>query len=129
MAHEGAPEWARSILASVTGIDAKLSSFQVEITASVTEMRSDYGQLAARMDILEASMEQYQSSEDVMADISAEAERQVRMQKLGSMVQKLESQINDTPADGGPPQRRRRALSPASTRSTGISSADGAMGS
>ncbi|CAK0862301.1 unnamed protein product [Prorocentrum cordatum] len=98
MAHEAAPEWARSILASVTGIDAKLSSFQVEITASVTEMRSDYGQLAARMNILEASMEQYQSSEDVMADISAEAERQVRMQKLESMVQKLESQINDTKA-------------------------------
>ncbi|CAK0797654.1 unnamed protein product, partial [Prorocentrum cordatum] len=99
MAHEAAPERARTILASVTGIDTKLSSFQIEITATVTEMRSDYSQLAARMDVLEASMEQDQSSEDVMADLSAEAERQVRMQKLESMVQKLESQLNDTPTD------------------------------
>ncbi|CAK0810365.1 unnamed protein product, partial [Prorocentrum cordatum] len=61
------PEWVRAILTTVTGLDSKLLTFQQEVSAPVTEMRLVYDQMAARIDIFDASMEQYQTLEESMA--------------------------------------------------------------
>eukprot|EP00959_Pyramimonas_sp_CCMP1952_P002262 46981-Pyramimonas_sp.AAC.1 len=82
MAGEAPPAWAQALIAPVTGLDSALQQNLGVPSGTITTMKEDFTQMAARLHILEASMESDQHSTDALEDIAKDAEQQVRIKRL-----------------------------------------------